>query len=79
MRRLERAQLATDRQRIMDESESETVSGNDDISQDLEAHYQISKSQKDSVNIYSYVCANHGDPAFNVRLCIRNTLATASQ
>jgi hypothetical protein len=74
VRRLERAQLAAAHQRIKKQSESETasVSGGDDmgLGQDLEAHYQISKSRKDPLNIYSYVHANHGDPAFDVRLCI---------
>ena len=70
MRQVERAQLAADRQRIknLKRSESETIGGNDDIGQDLEAHYQISKSQKDPVSVCPYVHANHGDPAFNVRL-----------
>jgi hypothetical protein len=72
VRRLERAELAAARQRIKKRSKTASISGNDDIGlgQDLEAHYQISKSRKDPLNIYSYVHANHGDPAFDVRLCV---------
>jgi hypothetical protein len=39
---------------------------NEDMEQDMNVHHHISKSQKDPVNIYSYVYANRGDPAFMV-------------
>jgi hypothetical protein len=57
--RLEHAQLADD----------ETA--RDNIDQNLEKHYQISKSRKDPVNVYSYVYENEGDPAFTVCTSIR--------
>lgn len=67
VQRLERAKLAADRQR---QCEAQTISDNDDIGSDLGAHYQISKSRKDPVSLSSYVHANHGDPAFNVCVCV---------
>lgn len=70
VRRLERAQRAADLQRIKKHSEAQINSENDKIGQDLEKHYQISKSRKDPINIYSYVHANNSDPAFHVCLCV---------
>jgi hypothetical protein len=67
VQRLEHAQLAADHQRWC---EAQDITDNDNIGQNLEAHYQISKSQKDPVNLSSYVYANHGDPTINVRVCI---------
>jgi len=72
VRRVEHAQLAADHQRIKKQINSETIGGDDDIGQDLEPHYQISKSRKDPVSMNTYVHANHGDPAFNV--CIVTSL-----
>jgi len=66
--RVECAQLAADRQTI--NKQPQTASVDDNIDQDLEKHYQISKSRKDPLDIYAYIYANHGDPAFNVCLCI---------
>jgi len=59
VRRLERAQRATDQNNISDDLNE----GN--MVQDV--HYQISKSRNDPLNIYCYVRANEGDPAFIVR------------
>lgn len=72
VRRLERAQLAADHQRMKTWSEIEGVGGGDDhdIGQDLETHHHISKSRKEAVDIFDYVYKNCGDPAFNVRLCL---------
>jgi len=36
------------------------------MEQESDAHHQISKSRNDPLNIYSYVYANQGDPAFVV-------------
>jgi len=36
------------------------------MEQDLDAHHHLAKSQKDPLNIYLYVHANQGDPAFMV-------------
>jgi hypothetical protein len=66
VRCLKLAQLATDRQSINRQSKTQTASGNDDLDQDLVQHYQISKSQKDIVDLYSYIYENAGDPAFDV-------------
>ena len=71
IKRVEHAKLAADRQRMNERS----TSGDDDHNrgQDLEKHHQISKSQKDDMNIYSYVYAHRGDPAFNISLCVPQT------
>lgn len=66
MRRLERAELAADHPTPQINQRRETASVNDNIDQDLEKHYQISKSRRDPVNLYSYVYENEGDPAFKV-------------
>jgi hypothetical protein len=66
VRCLKLAQLATDHQSINKQSKTQTASGNDDLDQDLVQHYQISKSQKDIVDLYSYIYENAGDPTFNV-------------
>jgi hypothetical protein len=77
VRRLERSQHAehpTTKKRG-----HKAASINDNITdQDLEKHYQISKTQKDSENIYSYVYANVGDPAFKVCLRVSHTYLAAS-
>jgi len=51
-------------------SKTQTARVDDDIDQDLDKHHQISKSWKDAVDIYSYIYANCGDPAFDIRLCV---------
>ncbi len=56
VRRLEHAQLAREQQ---------SVNTDDAIEQDLDVCYQLSNSQKDPVNIYTYVRENQHDPAFN--------------
>lgn len=63
VRRLERAQLADDRQK-------HTTGGTENIDQDMEKHYKISKSRRDPVNVYTYVYANDTDPSFNVCDCV---------
>jgi len=65
---VECTQLAADRQTI--NKWPQTTSVDDNIDQDLEKHYQISKSRKDPLDIYAYIYANHSDPAFNICLCI---------
>ena len=70
MRRLERAQLDAECHTIKKHGHK-TASVNDDIiDQDLEKHYHVSKTQKDAVNVYSYVYANIGDSAFKVCLYV---------
>jgi hypothetical protein len=76
VRRLERAQLAAERQTLHQRSKIAKV--NDDIYNDLEKRYQLSMSQKDRVNIYSYVYEHEGDPAFKVRLCVYRSYLEAS-
>ena len=62
VRRLEHAQHAAAEQNKLDISEFL----NESTGLDPDVHHHISKSQKDPVNIYSYVYANRGDPAFMV-------------
>ena len=70
VRQLERAQLAAEHETMNERSKTQTARVDDDIDQDLDKHHQISKSRKDAVDIYSYIYANRGDPAFDVRLRI---------
>jgi hypothetical protein len=67
--RLERAQLAAEQQTTSKRSLTQTACVDDDLDQDLEKHYQISKSRKNHKDLYGYIYANRGDPAFNV--CLR--------
>ena len=73
---VECAQLAADRQTI--NKQSQTTSVNDNIDQDLEKHYQISKTWKDPLNIYDYIYANPGDPAFDISPCVPCTYPRVS-
>jgi hypothetical protein len=66
VQRLERAQLA-ERQKMKAQSEMPRVSMDDSLEPNLDDRYQISNSQKDLVNIYTYVYENRNDPAFTVR------------
>jgi hypothetical protein len=65
---LEHAQLAAEQQTTSKRSKTQTTSVDDDIDQDLEKHYQVSKSQKNHKDLYGYIYANQGNPAFNVSL-----------
>ena len=76
MRRLERAQLAEERH--TKNKSWETASVNDNIDHDLEKRYQISKSRKDTVNLYTYIYHNECDPAFKVGLRVPRTYTGAS-
>ncbi len=60
VRQLERAQCAADQNKA---NVSDDLNGM--MVQDV--HHQISKSWNYPLNIYSYVHANEGDPAFMVR------------
>ena len=64
--RLEHAQVSE-----REQSKIQTASIDDNIEIDLDKHYQILKTQKDAVDIYSYIYANPSNPAFNVcfRIC----------
>jgi hypothetical protein len=48
------------------QSTTRAAGGTDYIDHDMDKHYQISKSRRDPVNIYSYVLANNTDPSFKV-------------
>ena len=62
IRWLEHAQDATEWNQL---NVSETINEGM-MEQESDAHHQISKSWNDCLNIYSYVYANQGDPAFVV-------------
>jgi hypothetical protein len=70
VRRLERAQLAADRQRIKKQTEMRDVNIDSDehMGMNLDARYEVPYSRNDPVNIYSFVHAHHGDPAITVCL-----------
>ena len=74
MLQLKHAQLATEHE----QSKTQTTSIDDNIDIDLDKYYQISKTQKDGVNIYSYIYANPSDPAFDICFCIPCTYPGAS-
>jgi hypothetical protein len=59
VRRLEQAQVATERLKIK-------TGMNDNIEINLDTRYQVSNARNDPVDIYAYVYANKGDPAFSV-------------
>ena len=61
VRRLEQAQVAEEQLKMktgIDDSISSEIN--------LDARYQISYSRNDPVDVYTYVHANKGDPAFSV-------------
>jgi hypothetical protein len=74
IQRLERARFAAERQRMKTKRRSEVRRQVPDIDiheamcMNLDARYEIPISQKDPVNIYSFVHAHHGDPAIMVSL-----------
>ena len=70
VRRLERAQHAAEQNKtnVRDDFNEGMMVPNSDV------HHQISKSRNDPLNIYSYVHANQGDPAFTVR-CAFGTMS----
>jgi hypothetical protein len=79
VRHLERSQHADSECPTTKKRSHKTTSVDDNITDhDLEKHYQISKTQKDSENIYSYIYANVGDPAFKVCLRVPCTYLAAS-
>ena len=63
VRRLERAQLSTEQQKVKEQSE---IPRDDNLGPNLDEHYQISNARNDPVNIYTYIYANRNDPAFTV-------------
>jgi hypothetical protein len=63
VRQLEHAQQAAAEQNKVNISKNINDSM---MEQELDAHHQISKSWNDPLNIYLYVYANQGDPAFVV-------------
>jgi len=70
VRRLERAQVAADRQTIKTRTEMPDVNIESDegMGTNLDARYEVPNSRTDPVNIYSFVRAHRGDPAIRVRL-----------
>jgi hypothetical protein len=61
VRQLERARCLAEQDKL-----DVGKSLNEDMEQDINVHHHIAKSQKDPMNIYSYIYANRGDPAFMV-------------
>ena len=59
VRQLEQAQVAAEQRKIKN-------SMDDIIEINLDTRYQVSNSRNDPINIYAYVYANRGDPAFSV-------------
>jgi hypothetical protein len=70
VRRLERAQVAADRQSIKKRSEIPDVNADLDeaMGMNLDARYDIPKNRNDPVDIYSFVRAHQGDPA--IKVCV---------
>jgi hypothetical protein len=59
VRRLEQARVARKQLKIKNNM-------NDNIKINLDARYQVSNTRNDPVDMYGYVHANKGDPAFSV-------------
>lgn len=70
VRRLERAQLAANRQSVKKRTELLDVNIDMDggIGMNVDTRYDIPKSRKDTINTYSFVRAHRGDPAITVCL-----------
>lgn len=70
VRRLERAQLAADRQRIKKRTEiPDTNKASDEgMDMNLDARYEVPNSRNNPVNMYSFVREHQGDPAITVCL-----------
>jgi hypothetical protein len=68
IQRLERAQLAAERQRMKTRSGSRDVNIHDSegIRMNLDVRYEIPIARKDPVNLYNFVRAHRGDPAIDV-------------
>jgi hypothetical protein len=64
VRRIERAQLAAERQRLKTQSEMRGVSIEETADQYLDQRYNMSNSRNDPVDLYSFVHEHQGDPAF---------------
>jgi len=65
VRRIERARLTADRHRLKTQTKGRGVSVKEDTDQDLDKRYHMSSTRNDPVDLYSFVCENQGDPAFN--------------
>jgi len=72
---LKHAQVSTEHE----QSKTQTASIDDNIEIDLDKHYQISKTRKDTMDIYSYIYANPSDPAFHVCFHICSILEQVSK
>jgi hypothetical protein len=70
IQRLERAQLAAERQRMKSRSGSIDVdihdSDSEGIRMNLDVRYEIPMSRKAPVNLYNFVRAHRRDPAIDV-------------
>ena len=64
VRRIERAQLAAERQQLKTQSEMRGVSIEETADQYLDQRYNMSNSRNDPVDLYSFVHEHQGDPAF---------------
>ena len=65
---IEQAQLATEQQKQKAQHEAQEVGTDDSMELNPGAHYQISNTRNDPVDIYTYVHENQDDPAFSVCL-----------
>jgi len=70
IQRLEHAQVAANWQRVKKHTELLDVNIDTDngMGMNLDTHYDIPNSQKDTINTYSFVRAHCGDPAITVCL-----------
>ena len=66
--RMERAQVAAELHEKKAQHEEHGVSTHDSIELNLDRRYQISNTQNDPVDLYTYVCENQDDLAFSVSL-----------
>jgi len=79
VQRLERAQLAAERQKLKGKSRPNLINHEEVLEKDLDVRYQISHSKNDPVDIWSYIRTNQGDPAFKVGLSVMDIPMTYSQ
>ena len=64
--RIEQAQLATEQQKRVAQQEVQGVGTDDNMELNPGAHYQISNTRNDPVDLYTYVRENQDNPAFSV-------------
>jgi hypothetical protein len=67
---MEQAQLAAKKPTSKGCSEAPGVNTENFLDQDLDQRYQVSHSQNEHIDIYSYVCGNQDNPTFVVLLLL---------